>query len=85
MSETSQMLKQKTSELEAAVAEVQRELARADASRRTEAHAKLAEVAREAREWLNARGDGAEGDAAAADTTKAEEFLHALRMRRAEL
>ena len=89
MSESSQMLQQKTSELETAVAEVQRELARADARRRTEAHERLAEIVRGARDWLDRRrrlpDGGGEGEAATAEARKAEAFLHDIRMHRAEL
>ena len=90
MTESSQMLRQKASELETAVAEVQRELARADATRRTEAHDRLAEIVRDARDWLDRRrrspdGGAREGEAATADARKAESFLHDIRMHRAEL
>lgn len=87
MPESSQMLKQKTSELEAAVSQVQQELARSDATRRTEAHHSLAELVKEAREWLETRGaresDGEEAETA--DTRKAEGFLHQIQMHRGEL
>ena len=85
MTETHQTLHQKTSELEAAVDEVQTELARADATRRTEAHDTLAALVREARQWLQARrsaGDPAEADAAA-EAQRAESLLHEIRMKRA--
>ena len=87
MSESSQMLRQKASELETAVSEAQRELARVDASRRSEAHRKLAEIVRKARDWLDSRGhsDEAGGEAASAEARKAETFLHEIRMRRTEL
>jgi hypothetical protein len=87
MSESSQMLRQKASELETAVSEVQRELARVDASRRSEVHRRLAEIVREARDWLDSRGRADEpgGEAASAEARKAEGFLHEIRMRRTEL
>ena len=87
MSESSQMLRQKASELETAVTEVQRELARADASRRSEAHRRLAGIVREARDWLDSRVEAGEvaGEAASAEARKAEGFLHEIRMRRTEL
>lgn len=82
----SQVLKQKISELEAAVAEVQRELARADATRRSDAHHRLAGLVREAREWLDSGGGREpEGEQAAADARTAEGFLHRISMRRTEL
>ena len=89
MSESLQMLQQKTSELETVMAEVQRELSRADAARRTEAHERLAEILRDARNWLDHRKradrDGKPTGDAAAEARKAEGFLHDLRMHRAEL
>lgn len=93
MPESSQMLKEKTSELEAAVSQVQQELARADATRRSEAHHRLAELVKAAREWLEARrsgdsgagGPGGDEEAETADTRKAEGFLHEIRMHRTEL
>ena len=87
MAESSQMLRQKTSELETALAEVQRELDRADAMRRTEAHDRLAEIARGAREWLDRhdRTSKASDEAATAEARKAEGFLHDIRMHRSEL
>lgn len=87
MPESGQTLNQKTSELQAALDEVQGELARADATRRTEAHDRLADTAREAREWLEARraaGDR-DGPDAAAEVRRAEGLLHQLRMRRDEI
>ncbi|HET7410464.1 MAG TPA: hypothetical protein VFJ13_09715 [Paracoccaceae bacterium] len=87
MSESLQMLRQKTSELETALAEVQRELDRADATRRTEAHDRLAGIARDARDWLDRhnRAPEGEGEAATAEARKAEGFLHDIRMHRTEL
>ena len=86
MAESSQMLRQKTSELETAVVEVQRELARADRTRRSEAHDRLATLVREAREWLEARSSReGESDDVTADTRRAEALLHEIRMGRAEL
>lgn len=87
MSETSQMLKDKASELEAAVDEVQTELARADATRASEPHRRLAATVREAREWLDARKGrpDPQGDAAAAETQKAEALLHEIRTGRGRI
>lgn len=86
MSESSQMLREKTSELETAVSQAQEELARADASRRTEAHHKLSALVREARGWLDSH-ERPEGDeqAETAATRKAEGFLHDIRMHRTAL
>ncbi len=92
MPESSQLVNQKTSELETAVAEVQQELSRADATRRTKAHESLAALVKEARDWLEARksrdsgsGGAAGEEALSADARKAEDFLHGIRMQRAEL
>lgn len=82
----SQVLKQKTDELQAAVAEAQQELARADASRRSEAHTRLAGLVDEARKWLEgSSGRSHEGEAAAAEARKAEGYVHDIRMQRANL
>lgn len=93
MPESSQMLKEKTSELEAVVSQAQQELARADATRRSEAHHRLAELVKEAREWLETRASreggagrpGGDEEAETAETRKAEDFLHRIQMHRGEL
>lgn len=83
MPESSHSLNQKTGELQAAVDEVERELARADASRRTEAHERLAAAVSEARDWLRACAQGqAEGEGGAGAVRRAEALLHEIRMRR---
>ena len=86
MSEHDQTLRQKTGELEAAVAEAEQELARADGANRSDAHAKLAAAVHDARRWLGAHGSSsAQGDDATAEARRAEELLHEIRMRRAAL
>jgi ElaB/YqjD/DUF883 family membrane-anchored ribosome-binding protein len=85
MPESSQMLREKTSELESAVSQVQQELARADATRRSEAHHRLAELVKKAREWLETTQEGGGEEAETAATRKAEEFLHEIQMHRTEL
>lgn len=87
MSEATQVLRRKRSELETALAEVQREMSRADAAHRGPAHERLAGTMREARQWLEARRAGAEpeGEDASAEAARAEQLLHALRMGRGAL
>lgn len=85
MSEASQTLNQKTAELEAVVEEAQQELSRADVSRRTEAHAKLAAVVREARGWLDERARTPGGGDAAAAARRAEGYLHEIQMLRGDI
>lgn len=85
MAEADTTLKQKTGELETAVEETRRELARVDAAQRTDAHRELVATCKEAAEWLEQCAQAAEtasGDEAASMTRKAETFLHDLRMRR---
>lgn len=86
MNATNPMLDQKTSELETAVEEVERELSRADTSRRTETHKRLAGAVREAHDWLDRRrGGSAAGDDGTALAAEAESLLHEIRMHRREL
>lgn len=85
MSESRQMLQQKAGELETVVDEVQVELSRADATRRSEAHARLAELTREARTWLSRLDNDADGEAAAAEVRRAETLLHDIRRLRGEI
>lgn len=86
MPATNQMLRQKTNELETALDEVQEELARAGATRETAAHTKLTDTIRDARSWLEEHGDAsADGEEAARQTRKIEDFLHAVRMHRTEI
>lgn len=83
MPETSQTLERKRSELASELAATEQELARADRTRSTEAHARLSALVRQASAWLEARGADEADPAAAA--RKAEELLHDIRMGRAEL
>lgn len=89
MTEAKDMLSRKTNELEATLTEVQGELERADGMRQSETHSRLAETVAEARAWLDGRaageGAGSDGDSAAADTRRAEAFLHEIRMHRGDL
>lgn len=89
MTEATDMLSRKTNELETTLTEVQRELERADGTRQSEAHSRLAETVAEARAWLDGHaageGAGSGADSAAADTRRAEGFLHEIRMHRGDL
>ena len=93
MAETDTTLKQKTSELEAAVSETRSELAKVDQAQRTDAHRELVEICNEAAGWLEQHAQSAEKESTEGESTeetasltqRAETFLRELRMRRSAI
>lgn len=88
MPEADTTLKQKTSELETALAETRSELARVDEAQRTDVHRELVALCKEASEWLEHCAKAAEtasGDEAASMAQRAETLLRDIRMRRSAI
>jgi hypothetical protein len=85
MAEADTTLKQKTSELETAIDETRRELARVDTAQRKEVHRELVAICKEAAEWLEEcvhAPQPASSDEAASLTQRAEAYLRDIGMRR---
>ena len=87
MAEADTTLKQKTSELQAALDETHRELSRVDQAQRKDVHRELVAICKEASEWLEqcVRAEPATSEDVASLTQRAEAYLRDLRMRRSAI